>query len=72
MSAVATVVLPMVLGGITNELLANVGLFVLLALGSISWSASLAFSTSAMSRSSQSAGTPPQLTIAELWRVGPE
>jgi len=31
--AVATVVLPMVLGGITNELLANVGLFVLLALG---------------------------------------
>ena len=30
---VATVVLPMVLGGITNELLANVGLFVLLALG---------------------------------------
>ncbi len=30
---VATIVLPMVLGRITNELLANVGLFVLLALG---------------------------------------
>ncbi len=30
---VATIVLPMLLGGITNELLANVGLFVLLALG---------------------------------------
>ncbi len=31
--AVALVVLPLFLGGITNELLANVGLFVLLALG---------------------------------------
>ncbi len=33
LSAVALVVLPLFLGGITNELLANVGLFVLLALG---------------------------------------
>ncbi|MCQ3813778.1 MAG: branched-chain amino acid ABC transporter permease [Acidimicrobiia bacterium] len=33
LSAAALVVLPLFLGGITNELLANVGLFVLLALG---------------------------------------
>ncbi len=33
LSAAALVILPLFLGGITNELLANVGLFVLLALG---------------------------------------
>ena len=67
--AVATVVLPMVLGGITNELLANVGLFVLLALGlnivvglagilDLGYIAFFAVG-----------GTPPNPHIAEPWRV---